>query len=81
MVGWNTPVGSVHPRMVALASVGCLMSNRTAPALRTRHMMYSTNRGSPYSGLLVVMSNKIYLRSYPTCTRTVVSARLLKQKA
>ena len=64
IVGRNTSVGSVHPRMVALASVGCLMSNRTALALRTRHMMYSTNRGSPYSGLLVVMSKCVKWMRY-----------------
>ena len=64
IVGRNTSVGSVHLRIVALASVGCLMSNRTALALRTRHMMYSTNRGSPYSGLLVVMSKCVKWMRY-----------------
>ena len=54
--GRNTSVGSVRLRIVALASVGCLMSNTTALALRTGYTMYSTNKSSPYSGLLVAMS-------------------------
>ena len=52
----NTSVGSVRLRIVALASVGGLMSNTTALALRTRYTMYSTNKSSPYSGLLVATS-------------------------
>ena len=32
------------------------MSNTTALALRTGYTMYSTNKSSPYSGLLVAMS-------------------------
>ena len=62
--GRNTSVGSVRLRIVALASVGCLMSNTTALALRTRYTMYSTNKSSPYSGLLVAMSKYVIWMRY-----------------
>ena len=62
--GRNTSVGSVRLRIVALASVGCLMSNTTALALRTRYTMYSTNKSSPYSGLLVAMSKCVIWMRY-----------------
>ena len=62
--GRNTSVGSVRLRIVALASVGCLMSNTTALALRTRYTMYSTNKSSPYSGLLVATSKCVIWMRY-----------------
>ena len=62
--GRNTSVGSVRLRIVALASVGCPMSNTTALALRTRYTMYSTNKSSPYSGLLVAMSKCVIWMRY-----------------
>ena len=62
--GRNTSVGSVRLRIVALASVGCLMSNTTALALRTGYTMYSTNKSSPYSGLLVAMSKCVIWMRY-----------------